>query len=253
MSERVSLPAVSIVGLHYQYPGGVPALRGVDLDVAAGERVALVGPNGAGKSTLLLHLNGILRGEGEVRVFGRLLTDANVRDIRSQVGLLFVNPDDQLFSRTVFEDVAYGPLYMGLHADEVRARSREALAAVGMEGFDDRPPHQLSIGQKRRVAIATVLSMGTPLLALDEPSASLDPASRRGLIRLLAGLPNTMLVASHDLGLVRDLCSRIVLMDEGRIVADGPARDVLADGELLEAHGLERLDGAPALETQGRV
>jgi cobalt/nickel transport system ATP-binding protein len=253
MSERVSLPAVSIAGLHYQYPGGVPALRGVDLDVAAGERVALVGPNGAGKSTLLLHLNGILRGEGEVRVFGRLLTDANVRDIRSQVGLLFVNPDDQLFSRTVFEDVAYGPLYMGLHADEVRARSREALAAVGMEGFDDRPPHQLSIGQKRRVAIATVLSMGTPLLALDEPSASLDPASRRGLIRLLAGLPNTMLVASHDLGLVRDLCSRIVLMDEGRIVADGPARDVLADGELLEAHGLERLDGAPAPETQGRV
>ena len=243
MSE---VPALELRDVRYRYPGGVPALRGIDLSIEAGERVALLGPNGAGKSTLLLHLNGILRPDGgadhdkgELRVLGRLLDDTSVREIRGQVGLLFSNPDDQLFSATVFDDVAYGPLYMGLPEDEVRSRVTEALRAVGMDGFEERPPHQLSLGQKRRVAIATVLSMDPAILALDEPTASLDPRARRELVQLLAGRPETLVVATHDLPMVRAVCTRVVLMDEGRVVADGPGSTILDDAVLLDAHGLD--------------
>ena len=242
-SDRPSeTPALEISGLRFAYPDGTQALRGVDLRIEQGEKVALLGPNGAGKSTLLLQLPGVLRGEGTVRVLGEVLTDRTLKAIRSRVGLLFSNPDDQLFSPTVLEDVAYGPLYMGFPPDEVRARARRALAEVGMEAFESRAPHHLSLGQKKRVAIASVLSMGTPILAFDEPSASLDTASRRELIQFLAGLDRTMLISTHDLALVRDLLPRSVLLDEGQVVADRRTEDLIYDDELLGLHGLEPLE-----------
>ena len=207
-----------------------------------GERVALIGPNGAGKSTFLLNLNGILRAQsGTVRVLGELLTETSARSIRAKLGLLFSNPDDQLFSPTVLDDVAYGPLHMGFERDEVLQRSRDALSAVGMSGFEERVPHRMSLGQKKRVAIATVLSMGAPILLLDEPTASLDPMSRRGLIDLLATLPLTIVVATHDLSMVRYVLPRTVVLDGGRVVTDRPSADVLNDATLLYEHQLEPL------------
>ena len=230
---------VEVSDLRFSYPDGVQALRGVNLTVRRGEKVALLGPNGAGKSTFLLHLNGILRGKGQVRIAGVLLRPDNVAEVRAQVGLVFENPDDQLFSPTVLEDVAYGPLYMGLSQEEVLERAQRALAQVGMAGFEDRPPHHLSLGQKKRIAIATVLSMGPAILALDEPTATLDPGARRELIHLLRGLPQTMIVSTHDIPLVRDLLPRTVVMDGGVIVADGETPAILSDSALLAAHGLE--------------
>jgi cobalt transport protein ATP-binding subunit len=188
--------------------------------MCAGEKVALVGPNGAGKSTLMLHLNGILNGHGEVTVGGNRLTRDKLPAIRAMVGLVFQNPDDQLFSPTVFEDVAFGPLHMGLPMDEVEARVKLALEAVRMSTFRDRLSHHLSVGEKKRIAIATVLSMNPQILVLDEPSAGLDPRARRTLINLLRELPITMLVSTHDMRLVQELFSRTIVMDEGQIVAD---------------------------------
>ncbi len=232
--------AVEVRGLRYSYPGGFPALSGVDLTVGPGEKVALVGPNGAGKSTLLLHLNGILRGgDGEVRITGLPVSQENLGRIRGLVGLVFQNPDDQLFSPTVFEDVAFGPLYMGLAESEVRRRVDKALAAVHMQGYGSRMPHRLSMGERKRAAIATVLAMEPAVLALDEPSSGLDPRSRRALIRLLRELPQAMLVATHDMHLVRDLLPRTVVLDDGLVVADGPTSEILRDMRLLEEHGLE--------------
>ena len=238
----IAVPALDIEGLSYVYPDGTPGLRDVSLRVEQGERIALIGPNGAGKSTFLLNLNGILRAQhGAVRVLGETLTDGTVRSIRAKIGLLFSNPDDQLFSPTVLDDVAYGPLHMGFDRDEVLRRSREALAAVGMAEFEERVPHRMSLGQKKRVAIATVLSMGAPILLLDEPTASLDPMSRRGLIELLATLPLTIVVATHDLAMVADLLPRTVVLDGGVVIDDRPSADVLNDARLLYEHQLEPL------------
>jgi cobalt/nickel transport system ATP-binding protein len=231
--------AVEVIDLRFAYPDGVQALLGVNLAVRRGEKVALLGPNGAGKSTLLLHLNGILRGKGQVRIDGVPLRADNLAQVRAQVGLVFEDPDDQLFSPTVLEDVAYGPLYMGLPREEVLERARRALAQVGMTGFEERSPHRLSLGQKKRIAIATVLSMEPAILALDEPTASLDPRARRELIHLLRDLPQTMVVSTHDIPLVRDLLPRTVVMDDGVIVADGETQAILSDGALLAAHGLD--------------
>jgi len=231
--------AVEVIDLRFAYPDGVQALRGVNLTIRRGEKVALLGPNGAGKSTLLLHLNGILRGKGQVRIAGVPLRTDNLPQVRARVGLVFENPDDQLFSPTVLEDVAYGPLYMGLPREEVSERARRALAQVGMTGFEERSPHRLSLGQKKRIAIATVLSMEPAILALDEPTASLDPRARRELIHLLRDLPQTMIVSTHDIPLVRDLLPRTVVMDGGVIVADGETRALLSDSALLAAHGLD--------------
>ncbi len=226
--------------LHFAYPDGHAALHGVSLKLCSGDKVALVGPNGAGKSTLMLHLNGILGGRGEVEVAGQRLTRDNLPAIRSMVGLVFQNPDDQLFSPTVFEDVAFGPLHMGLPEADVRARVDAALEAVRMTGYRDRLSHHLSVGEKKRIAIATVLSMNPNLLILDEPSAGLDPRARRTLINLLRELPITMLVSTHDMKLVQELFPRTIVMDEGRVVADGLTHDILEDETFLTAHGLEK-------------
>jgi cobalt/nickel transport system ATP-binding protein len=231
---------LSVHDLHFSYHDGLVALRGVSFEMCEGEKVALVGPNGAGKSTLMLHLNGILSGHGTVTVGGSPLTRDNLPVIRSMVGLVFQNPDDQLFSPTVFEDVAFGPLHMGLPMDEIESRVKSALEAVRMSSFRDRLSHHLSVGEKKRIAIATVLSMDPQILVLDEPSAGLDPRARRTLINLLHELPITMLVSTHDMRLVEELFSRTIVMDEGLIVADGKTRDILEDEGLLTAHGLEK-------------
>lgn len=234
-------PVLLIQNLCYSYPDGHLALRGISLEIGAGEKVALVGPNGAGKSTLMLHLNGILQGEGHIHVGDLPLTRANLPAIRARVGLVFQNPDDQLFSPTVFEDVAFGPLHMGLAESEVRSRVAGALEQVGMSAYAERLSFHLSMGEKKRIAIATVLSMQPSILVFDEPSAGLDPRARRTLIHLLRDLPLTMLVSTHDMRLVRDLFPRTVIVDEGLVVADGPTEDLLEDEALLEAHGLERV------------
>lgn len=226
--------------LHFSYPDGHTALQGVNLSLCKGDKVALVGPNGAGKSTLMLHLNGILGGKGGISVAGLPVNEKNLPQIRAAVGLVFQNPDDQLFSPTVFEDVAFGPLHMGYSEAEVRERVETALARVRMSAYRDRLSHHLSVGEKKRIAIATVLSMNPQLLVLDEPSAGLDPRARRTLINLLKELEITMLVSTHDLALAREVFPRMAIMDEGRIVADGPTAELLENVPLLEAHGLEK-------------
>jgi cobalt/nickel transport system ATP-binding protein len=231
---------LSVENLHFHYPDGHVALQGISLKLCEGDKVALVGPNGAGKSTLMLHLNGILAGEGEVSIAGMHLDSKTLPAIRAMVGLVFQSPDDQLFSPTVFEDVAFGPLHMGLPEEEVQARVDEALEMVRMSDYRDRLSHHLSVGEKKRIAIATVLSMRPQILVLDEPSAGLDPRARRGLINLLRELPITMLVSSHDLLMVRELFPRMVIMDEGKICADGPTAELMEDVALLGAHGLEK-------------
>lgn len=232
--------AVTVNKLNFAYPDGHRALHNISLRIQEGEKIALVGPNGAGKSTLMLQLNGILKGEGELKIGLLPLKKENLPAIRSLVGLVFQNPDDQLFSPTVFEDVAFGPLHMGLPEEEVIARVETALAQVDMRGFEDRLSHHLSTGQKKRIAIATVLSMHPQILVLDEPSAGLDPRARRGLIDLLRELPLTTLVSTHDLRMVKELFPRMVIMDEGHIVADGETSVLLEDEALLEKHGLEK-------------
>ena len=229
--------AIAASGLRFRYPNGVTGLDGVDLEVAEGERVAVLGPNGAGKTTLMLHLNGLLRGEGELDVAG--IRDG--RELRAAVGLVFQDPDDQLFMPTVGEDVAFGPLNLGV--DDAHDRVASALAAVRMEHVIERAPHQLSLGQRRRVAIATVLAMEPQLLVLDEPSANLDPRARRELLEILDAIDRTMLVVTHDLPFAARLCERAVILSGGRIVADGPCAEILADEELLAEHDLELPDG----------
>jgi cobalt/nickel transport system ATP-binding protein len=233
-------PTLVVKNLSFSYPDGHLALRDVSLRINRQEKVALVGPNGAGKSTLMLHLNGILDGNGHIQVAGLPVTKPNLPVIRAKVGLVFQNPDDQLFSPTVFEDVAFGPLHMGLPEAEVRARVTEALKQVAMHDYADRLSHHLSVGEKKRIAIATVLSMKPDILILDEPSAGLDPRARRSFITLLRELPQTMLVSTHDMLMVRELFPRMVIMDEGQIVADGPTQVLMQDEALLETHGLEQ-------------
>jgi cobalt/nickel transport system ATP-binding protein len=231
---------LQVSDLYFTYPDGNAALRGVSLKLSAGEKAAVVGPNGAGKSTLLLNLNGILEGRGQIEVGGLRLTPENLPAIRGMVGLVFQNPDDQLFSPTVFEDVAFGPLHMGLPEQEVRARVDAALEAVRMSAYRDRLSHHLSIGEKKRIAIATVLSMQPGVLMLDEPTSDLDPRARRTLINLLRELPITMLVSTHDMRMVKELFPRTIVMDEGLIVADGLTMEILENESLLNAHGLEK-------------
>jgi cobalt/nickel transport system ATP-binding protein len=234
-------PAIEVCDLVCGYPGGSTALRGVSCAVAAGESVAVIGPNGAGKTTLFLCLAGVLSPRsGSVRVAGLDLRDrAQRRRLPRHLGIVFQQSDDQIFNTTVFDDVAFGPLNLGLPPDEVRARVREALARVGLTGLEDRVPHHLSGGEKRRVALAGILAMRPEVVLFDEPSIYLDPRGRRELIALLHQLGGTRVIASHDLELIVQTCPRVLLLDRGELVADGPTRAVLTDAPLMEAHGLE--------------
>jgi cobalt/nickel transport system ATP-binding protein len=232
--------SIEIDKLSFSYPDSHQALWDVSLVIKPNEKVALVGPNGAGKSTLILHLNGILEGQGDVCVAGLPVIKENLGKVRARVGLVFQSPEDQLFSPTVYDDVAFGPRYQGFPEDKVRLLVEEALATVGMSDYGTRVSHHLSMGEKKRIAIATVLSMKPEVLVLDEPTAGLDPRARRSLINLLRELPLTMLVSTHDMHMVSELFPRMVIMDMGRVVADGLTLDLMADESLLTAHGLER-------------
>lgn len=242
--------ALHISALEFAYPDGREALRGVDLTVGAGERVALLGANGAGKTTLALHLNGILRGQsGSIVVSGLELTDETLPEIRRRVGLVFQDANDQLFMPSVREDVAFGPANLGYEGEELDRRVEDALSLVDGSEFSTRPPHHLSGGEKRRAALATVLAMDPEVIVLDEPSSGLDPAGRRELVATLDRLPLTHLVITHDLPLALELCDRAVVMREGKIVADGGTRDILSDSNLLAANRLELPYGFSLLES----
>jgi cobalt/nickel transport system ATP-binding protein len=236
-------PAVEVRGLHFGY-GGAQALRGIDVTVGRGECVGLVGPNGAGKSTLLLHLNGILPETlpltASVFIDGQAVLEENLLEIRRKVGLLFQDPDDQIFCPTVFEDVAFGPQQLGLAQDQLRPLVARALAQVRLGGFESRSPHHLSLGEKRRVCLAGVLACEPSLLVLDEPTSGLDPRGKRELVELLSTLSATRIVASHDLDMIAALCSRVFVLDQGLIVACGPTSEILADEPLMLAHWLEK-------------
>jgi cobalt/nickel transport system ATP-binding protein len=232
--------AVRITRLNFTYPDGTRALEGIDLDIRCGERVAIVGPSGAGKSTLLLHLNGVLSGNGTVRIMDLNMEQANLLQIRKHVGLLFQDPNDQLFCPTVFEDVAFGPLNLAVPAREIPRRVEKALMDSGIDySLRSRSSHHLSLGERKRVSLATVLAMEPAILGMDEPTSNLDPRNRRHLIEVISGLKASLIVATHDLELVLDVCPRTILMDRGKIWADGETRSMLANADLMEKHGLE--------------
>jgi cobalt/nickel transport system ATP-binding protein len=240
---------VEVKNICYSYPDGTEVLRDVSFRITHGESVAIVGPNGAGKSTLLMHCNGYLSPRsGEVRIGDYPVNKNTLKAVRRSVGMVFQDPDDQLFMPTVFDDVAFGPLNLGLSPDEVETRVARALETVGALHLKNRPPYKLSGGEKRAVSIATVLSMSPDILVLDEPSSNLDPKSRRALIELLKDFRHTKIIASHDLDMALDLCERTIILHVGKIVADGESSDILHNGELLSTYGLEkplRLQGCP--------
>jgi cobalt/nickel transport system ATP-binding protein len=240
---------IEVDDLSYSYPDGNQVLKGISFRITHGEKVALVGANGAGKSTLLLQFNGCLLPEaGRVRIGEMPVTRKTLKHVRRTVGLIFQDPDDQLFMPLVYDDVAFGPLNLGLSPEEVDRQVMQALAAVGALHLKDRPPYHLSGGEKRAVAIAAVLSLAPAILVMDEPSANLDPKTRRQLIELLKTFEHSLIIATHDLDLVLDLCPRTIVLKEGRVAADGPTREIMADEELLAACNLEkplRLQGCP--------
>jgi cobalt/nickel transport system ATP-binding protein len=242
---------IRIDNLSYAYPDGRRALTDINLTVYRGESLAITGPNGAGKSTLLLHLNGILRSEGQVRVFSEPVTEKNLKEVRRRIGLVFQDPDDQLFSATVFDDVAFGPMNLDYSEAEVRQAVTSALEKVGMTGFEHRSSHHLSLGERKRIAIATILSMSPEVMVLDEPTSNLDPQGKWLLIELLQKLPVTRLIATHDLELVAALCQRVVVLDAGRIVADDTAEQILNNKSLLAAHGLSQPAALKAASESG--
>jgi cobalt/nickel transport system ATP-binding protein len=230
---------IEIQHLSYYYPDRTPALRDVDLEIYENESVAILGPNGAGKSTLLYHLNGTLMGDGKVTVLGISVKRENLKEIRRRVGLVFQNPDDQLFCPTVFDDVAFGPLNMGLSEDQVRLRVEKALGMMGLKGFEERSAHHLSEGEKKRVALATVLSMDSEILALDEPTDNLDPIGSLTLIERIRSIPQTKVIITHHLTVAVDLCERTVLLHGGKKVGDLPMKELLRNHDLLERFGFD--------------
>lgn len=235
----MGVSAIRVQDLKYTFPDGTTALQGVTFTVESGEKVAVTGPNGAGKSTLLTLLNGLLGADGSVEIFGVPVIPARLPEIRRRVGLVFQDPDDQLFCPTIFDDIAFGPLNMGLDPAEVRGRVSRALDQVGLNGFEKRSAFHLSGGEKKRVSLATVLSMDVEILAMDEPSSNLDPRSRRSLIQWLRDCGKTQIIATHDLDLAYELTQRTLILHGGRIAADGPTEKILTDQALLEHHDLE--------------
>lgn len=230
--------AIEIKELCFQYPDGTDVLKGINLSIHRGESVGIIGPNGAGKSTLLLNLNGILIGNGRVEIMGMELNKRNLKRIREKVGIVFQNPDDQLFCPTVWEDVAFGPQNMGFSEDDINKRVKEAMETVRLTGFEKRSPHHLSLGEKKRVSLATVLSMSPDIIAFDEPSSNLDPNSQKQIIHTIKSLPSTKIVVTHDLYLAGDICRRLIILFNGEIVADGRTEDILGNQELLNKYKL---------------
>jgi cobalt transport protein ATP-binding subunit len=228
----------TVTSLGYSYPDGTKALNGIDFSMHQGEKVAVLGANGAGKSTFMLHLNGVLQGSGQVVVGGIRLERKTLRQVRQKVGLVFQNPDDQLFCPTIFDDVAFGPQNMGLPKEEVERRVRVALCQVGLPGFERRSPFHLSTGEKKRVALATVLSMDSELIVLDEPTTNLDPKGRREIIELLSGIQRSMILVTHDFDMAERLCRRAIVMSKGKIVADGQTQTITRDASLHQKFDL---------------
>jgi len=231
--------AVEIENFSYDYPDGTKALVNINLTIAHGEKVAIIGPNGAGKSTLLLAMSAFLKGTGTISIDGIEASAKNAKKIRSVLGLVMQNPDEQLFMPTLFDDVAFGPMNMALDESEVKKRTADALKTVGLEGMEKKPPHHLSGGQKRSAAIATILSMDPKIITMDEPEASLDPRTRNKLTDLLKSLSQTLIIATCNMNFAAGLCERAVLMDEGRIIADGAASKIMSNAKLMQTHGLE--------------
>jgi len=230
--------AINIEKLEYSYPDGTKALKGIDMRIFEGESVGLIGPNGAGKSTLLLHLNGILRGSGKLKIMGLQMTDENLDVIRNKVGLVFQDPEDQLFMPTVFDDVAFGPINAGLKIEEIKALVKGALQKVDISDLTDRISHHLSFGEKKRVSLATIISMKPEIMALDEPTSNLDPKARYDLIQFLKKISKTKIVASHDLDMVLEVCDQVIMLDRGIIVASGITKEILSNEPLLKKHNL---------------
>ncbi|MBN2029143.1 ABC transporter ATP-binding protein [bacterium] len=231
--------AVRAQNLTYQYPDGTTALNGVQLEIREGEKVAVIGPNGSGKSTLLTLFNGVRKGEGTLQIFGHKVNKKNIRMIKKMVGLVFQNPDDQLFCPTIFEDVSFGPLNLGFDEAEIREKVKAALDDVGLNGYETRSSFHLSFGERKLASIATVLAMDPDLIAMDEPTSNLDLAHRRRIIQWIQQNPNTIVLTSHDLDMILETCQRIILLNRGRIVADDTADTILRDQSLLEANDLE--------------
>lgn len=231
--------AIEIKNFSYTYPDGTVAISDITLSVEQGRKVALIGPNGAGKSTLLLVMAGFLKGTGNVLINGLEITKKNLKQIRTMLGSCLEDPDDQLFMPNLFEDVAFGPLNMGLDAEQVKSRVADALKTVGLSDMADKAPHHLSAGQKRAAAIATILSMRPEIITLDEPDGSLDPRHRNNLIKLLAGLPQTLIIATSNMNFAAAVAERAILLDNGRIIADGHSREIMWDQKLMTEHGLE--------------
>lgn len=230
--------AIEVENLNYAYAGGGFVLKDISFKVREGEKVAIIGPNGAGKTTLLLLLAGILKGEGKIRIYGLEWNSKNNIALRKKIGFVPQDPNDQLFFPTLLDDVAFGPLNLGLPKEEVERRVKEALEIVGLSGYEGRAPYHLSFGEKKRASLATVLSMHPQILFLDEPTSNLDPRSRRNLIKLFSELKATLIIATHDLDMVDRLCSRALILNEGRIVREGEVKDILSDERLLEENGL---------------
>jgi len=231
--------AIEIINFAYKYQDGTAALSDITLSIEHGQKVALIGPNGAGKSTLLLVMAGFIKGTGKVLVDGWEINRKNLKKIRTCLGSCLENPDDQLFMPTLFDDVAFGPLNMGLEPDQVKARVTDALETVGLARMADKAPHHLSAGQKRAAAIATILAMQPKIITLDEPDGSLDPRNRNHLMKLLGSLPQTLIIATCNMNFAAALADRAVLLDKGRIIADGDAKEIMSNSELMTNHGLE--------------
>lgn len=230
--------AVEIKNLNFAYPDGTRALKNINMQIETGDSVGLIGPNGAGKTTLLLHLNGILRGDGEVKIFNTLVNKKSLKEVRKKVGLVFQDPDDQLFMPTVFDDVSFGPINLGFEKEKVMEKVKEALKMVEMENFIDKSPHHLSFGEKKKISLATVFSMDPEILALDEPSSNLDPRGKREIVKILEEIKETKIIATHDLGIINLLCQRVILMCQGEIITEGDTEIILKNKELLEKYYL---------------